>query len=143
MLKAFERMKNSHWGLVIVGKAKGLRNSIREIDQKKVLLLGEVPDKDLSLLYNLAELFIFPSFYEGFGLPPLEAMHCGCPTIVSNRSSLPEICGPASCYINPDSPEEIASMIEKILTDETARNSYIEKGFKQIKLYDWEDSARK
>src|SRR5207244_691844 len=88
------KAKPPNINLVIVGK------NIK-IEQERVFSIGEVPEIDLPILYSLAELFVFPSFYEGFGLPPLEAMSCGCPTIVSKAASLPEVCGEASLYFQP------------------------------------------
>ncbi len=111
---------------MIVGRSQGLRNSIAPLVGNRIFALGEVPDEDLASLYSLAQLFVFPSFYEGFGLPPLEAMSCGCPTIVSKMASIPEICGGASLYFQPDKPEEIAE---------------IQQGFRRVQIYNWERTA--
>src|SRR5207253_1940106 len=72
-----------------------------------LIMAGYVTDGELHALYENAACFIFPSFYEGFGLPPLEAMHCGCPVIVSDRASLPEVCGEAAVYCDPDDPADM------------------------------------
>ncbi len=76
-----------------------------------MIFTGFVENEELPVFYNLASVFVFPSLYEGFGLPPLEAMASGCPAIVSGTSSLPEICGDAACYINPLNTDEIADKI--------------------------------
>ncbi|KKI00370.1 hypothetical protein EO95_13930 [Methanosarcina sp. 1.H.T.1A.1] len=79
--------------------------------QNDVIFTGYVPDEDLPALYNAADLFVYPSLYEGFGLPPLEAMACGTPVIVSNTSSLPEVLGDAGCLFDPLNPAELANSI--------------------------------
>lgn len=91
---------------------------------------GYVMGSDLPLIYNKAECLIFPSFYEGFGLPPLEAMICGCPVISSNAASLPEICNDAVLYFNPHNAEELEEKIEMIIGNLTLRNELVGKGFK-------------
>lgn len=103
---------------------------------------GYVDEDDLCLLYNASSLFVFPSFYEGFGFPPLEAMACGCPVVVSNTSSLPEVCGDAAYYVNPYSVDSIAEGIHKVLTDENLRKSLIQKGLERVKMFSWEKCAR-
>ncbi|MCX7698335.1 MAG: glycosyltransferase family 4 protein [Candidatus Goldbacteria bacterium] len=105
--------------------------------------LGYLPDDKMFETYSNALLFIYPSFYEGFGIPPLEAMACGCPCVVSNTASLPEVCGDAAYYVNPYDVEDIARGIEKVLTDENLREELIKKGFENIKRFSWEKSARK
>jgi len=89
----------------------------------------------------LAELFIYPSLYEGFGLPPLEAMACGCPVITSNTSSLPEVVGDAGIMVDPYDVNEIAKAIDLVLSNENLRNEMIEKGLKQAKKFSWRKTA--
>ena len=107
-----------------------------------VLYLGYLPDKELGELYNLATLFVYPSMYEGFGLPPLEAMACCCPVVASNVASLPEVCGDAALYVDPHDVNSIAEGIHKVLTDDDLRQSLIEKGLERAKLFSWEKSAK-
>jgi glycosyltransferase involved in cell wall biosynthesis len=107
-----------------------------------VLYLGYVPDNELGKFYNLASLFVYPSFYEGFCLPPLEAMACGCPVIVSNAASLPEVCGEAAFYVDPNDIGSIARGMDRVLKDETLRKSMIAKGLERSRLFSWEKSAR-
>lgn len=140
LLEAFSGVSLS-WGLVIIGKRKELRHSSKTFDQKKVLFLENVPDDDLPGLYSLAEVFVLPSFYEGFGLPPLEAMSCGCPTIVSNEGSLPEVCGDASLFVDPYDVNEIQHAIERLASDSQLRSQLIQQGFKRVKRFSWSDSA--
>jgi len=98
-----------------------------------------VTEEELVYLYQHALLFVFPSYYEGFGIPLLEAMTCGCPVVASNTSSLPEIAGNAALYFNPYQTEEITSQIRKVLYDNELRNRLIEKGFEQAKKFSWEN----
>ena len=82
----------------------------------EVVFLGYVGDEDMPRLYSGAEVFVYPSFYEGFGLPPLEAMACGCPAIVSDKSSLPEVVGDAGLFIDPYDPQEMAIKVNELLS---------------------------
>jgi len=100
-------------------------------------------NNELAELYRKASLFVFPSFYEGFGFPPLEAMACGCPVVASNTSSIPEICGDAAYYIDPHNVESIANGILRVTEDENLRKKLIQKGLERVKLFTWGTSAQK
>ncbi len=102
---------------------------------------GYVSDQELADLYRNALFFVYPSLYEGFGLPPLEAMACGCPVIASNSTSLPEICGPASHYIDPNDVHNIAEGMRLLLNDAAYRSTLSAKGTEWIKNYSWKRSA--
>ena len=102
---------------------------------------GYIDDNDLPALYSGADAFVFPSLYEGFGLPPLEAMACGCPVIVSKTASLPEVCGDAAYYIDPYSIESITEGMRKVLTDDTLSQCLHRKGLERAKLFSWGKSA--
>lgn len=104
--------------------------------------LGYVTEGELKALYQKALALIIPSYYEGFGLPPLEAMACGCPVIASNTASLPEICGEAALYINPDRPEDLVKRIEELLEDKCTRVELSEKGTAQAEKFTWSSTAR-
>ena len=93
-------------------------------------------------MYKNADLFILPSFYEGFGLPVLEAMSYGAPVICSNASSLPEAAGDAALLINPNSPKEIAEAMKKVFSDDNLREKMVEKGFENVKKFSWEKCVR-
>jgi len=110
--------------------------------EKFVNLAGFVPDEDLAAVYRGAEAFVFPSFWEGFGLPGLEAMALGLPVISARASCLPEVYGEATLYFNPLSVEEIAEKIEMVIRDKKIRETLIKKGFEQVKKYSWEKMAR-
>ena len=109
----------------------------------KVIFPGFVADEDLPALYNLAEIFVFPSLYEGFGLPPLEAMACGTPVVTSDRPSLPEVVGEAGLMVGATDSQELAEAMERVLTDENLRREMREKGLKQAAKFTWEAAAEK
>jgi glycosyltransferase involved in cell wall biosynthesis len=109
--------------------------------EKDVVFLGYLPDAEIAMLYNLATLFIFPSFYEGFGMPPTEAMACGCPVLVSNTASLPEVCQDAAKYFDPHDPEDIAEGISTLLSDDALRDALSIKGLKRAEAFKWKRSA--
>ena len=111
--------------------------------QKYVHFLGYVTNKTLNKLYNLAEAFVFPSYYEGFGMPPLEAMQAGCPVISSHSSSMPEVLKDAAILCDPSNPSEFASAMENIINDQTLRTDLINKGRIQSKNFSWDSSAQK
>ena len=145
---AMIHQKYPDYHLIIVGK-KGwqyeqLEALIREnYLQKFVHFLGYITNKNLNKLYNLAEAFVFPSYYEGFGIPPLEAIQCGCPIISSFASSMPEVIGEAGIYCDPTQPGEFAKAMETVITDKVMRENLINKGRVQCKKFSWKDSAQK
>jgi glycosyltransferase involved in cell wall biosynthesis len=107
----------------------------------RVHFVGRVSSEDLLYLYNAAELLAHPAFYEGFGLPPLEAMACGLPVIVSNVSSLPEVVGDAGLLVDPHDVDELTVGIWRVLTDEELRQEMIEKGLRQAARFSWDRAA--
>lgn len=111
--------------------------------QKRVKKMGYVPKEDLSLFLSGSELFVYPSLYEGFGIPVIEAMACGVPVIASSASSLPEVVGNAGILVDPYDVEAISSSIIKVLSDNTLRNDLIERGLEQAKVFSWTSSALK
>lgn len=131
--------------LILVG-FKGWENKeiMQEIEknQEYIRYLGFVTDTELAHIYNLATIFIYPSLYEGFGLPPLEAMACGTPVIVSNVASLPEVCGDAALYIEPMDLQDIKDKILTLLGDEKLREKLSKKSKAQAALFSWEKAAQ-
>ena len=111
--------------------------------EKKVRFLGRVGELELITLYSLADVFAYPSFFEGFGVPPLEAMACGAPVITSNTSSLPEVVGDAALLVDPHNTVELAHAITRLVENEELREDLREKGYRQVKQYTWPNSARK
>lgn len=129
--------------LVLVGKEDYFYERLKKESPKDVIFTGFITDEELAVMYKNALFYIFPSMYEGFGLPPLEAMANGCPVLSSNRSSMPEILGSAALYFDPENDDEIVGQITKIVEDENLRKELIQKGKNQVKKYSWETCARK
>ncbi|GMT45498.1 MAG: glycosyl transferase [bacterium] len=123
-----------------------LEKLLTEIGDKelisRIILTGYVINTDLPAIYNLCNVFLYPSLRESFGIPMLEAMRCGAPVITSNTSSMPEVSGSAACVVNPFKPEEITAGIEKILSDEAYRKDIIERGFRQSAKFSWKNMAK-
>lgn len=135
--------------LIIVGKREGFLTPDLNITQQaqslgdRIHFTGYTEEKLLKQYVKQADALIFPSFYEGFGLPPLEAMACACPTIVSHATSLPEVCGDASLYFNPHSSEDLVEKIESLLTQPELRKTLIEKGLSRAKTFNWNKTANR
>jgi glycosyltransferase involved in cell wall biosynthesis len=110
--------------------------------RQDVRFFGFVPDRTLAALYRLASAFAFPSLYEGFGLPPLEAMACGTPVVTSRISSLPEVVGDAALLVDPYSVDEIALGIERILGDDALRAVLVERGRARVRDFSWKRSVK-
>jgi glycosyltransferase involved in cell wall biosynthesis len=137
--------------LVIVGKKDGFITGDDELAvlinntaflKNRVHFTGYVKDEDIPIIYNLAKLFVFPSLYEGFGIPPLEAQACGCPVITSNAASLPEVCGDSVIYCDPYSVDDITNKINMVLSDDALQKELRARGFENIKRFSWEKSAQ-
>src|SRR5260370_2017412 len=111
--------------------------------EQKVRFLGRLGELDLTTLYTLSDLFAFPSFFEGFGVPPLEAMACGAPVITSNTSSLPEVVGDAALQVNPHNTGELANAINRLLEDQALQEELRQKGFARAQLFTWPKAASK
>ena len=106
-----------------------------------IILTGYIDEEDKIPIYKLAQIFVFPSLYEGFGMPVLEAMAAGVPVITSNVSSLPEVAGDAAILVNPLNEDEIFEAYKKILSDKNLRKDMIEKGLEQAKKFQWKNSV--
>lgn len=148
LIEAYEQIAPRHPDvhLVIVGdKGWKFEHILKEASQSRdrIHLSGYLEGEEVAVLYNLAEMFVFPSLYEGFGMPPLEAMACGCPVITSNTSSLPEVVGDAALQVDPYSVDEIAQAMDRLLTRPKLNRTLIERGFKRAQTFRWEKSARK
>jgi len=154
IIEAFSKLRtqNSSLRLVIVGKP-GWGDMSEEIGDGRqetgvrglesgVIFTGYVSREELSSLYSGASCFVFPSLYEGFGLPILEAMKCGCPVVTSNLSSMPEVAGEAGILVNPLDVKGIARGINEVIGDKERRESLIKKGFEQAKKFSWEKTAK-
>jgi glycosyltransferase involved in cell wall biosynthesis len=149
LLEAYRSLldRRSDIDLVIVGRL-GWRSdeffaSLRQLGlEQRVVLLHSVPDADLPVLYGLAEVFVFPSLYEGFGLPPLEAMACGTPVVASNRSSLPEVVGDAGIRVDPLDVAALAEAIEGVLTNPDLAQRLRAEGLVQAARFTWPAAAQ-
>jgi glycosyltransferase involved in cell wall biosynthesis len=134
--------------LVVIGdevsKYAELRRAVHRHNlHKYVRFLGFMPDETLAVLYRLAAVFVFPSLYEGFGLPPLEAMASGAPVVTSNVSSLPEVAGGAALLVDPYDPRAIADGIRRVLTDPALQASLRERGLRRAADFSWEQSVHR
>lgn len=136
--------------LVIALGGASWKNFIQVLDEELdnlreykdfIVKLGYVEDEDLNILYSGAELFVYPSLYEGFGLPILEAMQCGCPVICSNTTSMPEVIGNAGIQINPNSNNDLIEAYKKLYYDINFKNTCVESGLERAKQFSWEKCA--
>ncbi|MCC6904729.1 MAG: glycosyltransferase family 4 protein [Anaerolineae bacterium] len=147
LAEAFARLEYTGLKLVIAGGKGWLEDELYRVIEhsgiaNRVLLTGFVADDDLPALYSGAELMAYPALYEGFGLPPLEAMACGVPVITSNTSSFPEVVGDAGLMIDPYSVNDLAAAIERVLTSPSLRTTLCQMGLARARLFDWQASAR-
>ena len=152
LINSFDKLKSkiSQIKLLKVGTPNYLRvreKLLKQIEslnlQKDVIFAGYVPESELAKIYNAVDLFVFPSLYEGFGIPPLEAMACGTPVITSNSSSLPEVVGDAAIIIDPYDANKFAEEMYEVLTEDGLREEMIRKGLDRSKMFSWEKAARK
>jgi glycosyltransferase involved in cell wall biosynthesis len=158
LIRAFEALQKyaqenqkeelQKYKLVVAGspgwKNEGIFQEINNSEFKDdIKIINFVDDEDKPYLYNLASLFVYPSFFEGFGFPPLEAMKCGVPVIASNNSSLPEIIGDAGILVDPDKPEEIYRAMREVLGSRELQLELIKKGFEKAEQFNWKRTAKK
>lgn len=146
LLKALAYLKDKeNYCLILAGKAfisLDLNEQEKQLGiEQLVIHTGLVSKDELIDLYNLADLFVFPSLYEGFGIPPLEAMACGTAVVASNSSSIPEVVGAAAEMFNPEDIDDIAQTIKKVSTNQCLCDRLIEKGLQQYKKFQWNDTV--
>jgi glycosyltransferase involved in cell wall biosynthesis len=150
LLKAYRILKDrgvTH-KLVLAGfKRWKYEENIAPIEQlgirNDVIETGFIENTDVPALYSQAECFVLPSFYEGFGLPILEAQACGCPVVISNCGAMPEVAGEGGALsFDPDSPSELADRIQQVLTDQSTRKALTQRGLENVNKYSWEQTAR-
>jgi len=142
------RIEEKFTGKLVIAGMKGWLNE--DIDAlvekleltKHIAFLGYLSDRKLCYFYNKAEVFAFPSFYEGFGFPIVEAFCCQVPVVTSNVSSCPEIAGDAALTVDPNSPNDIAEAIAKILNDSELRQTLVERGIKRAEDFDFRKTAQ-
>lgn len=150
LVKAFAMLINRiHHNLVIVGKREGFITGDEKVHymsknlKDRIKFTGRVTDEELKQYYIHADALIFPSTYEGFGFPPLEAMACGCPTLVSNVASIPEICGDASLYFKPTDVNNVSDRILQFIRNKSQMEMIIKRGIKQARKFSWNSAAEK
>lgn len=147
-LDAFDRLPFKDYQFAIAGKKDDffypqIERQIQQLSAKeRIIFLDYVPTADLRLLYSMARSLVFASLYEGFGLPVLEAMACGCPVIASNSTSIPEVGGDSVLYVDPYSVENITQTMYRVLTDAELRKSLSDRGLARAKLFSWDKTAR-
>ncbi len=133
--------------LVLVGDGNGhvfnQTSNGNNLSEPRLMYTGRVDDHQLKALYSGAIAFVFPSLYEGFGIPPLEAMICNCPVLASNRGSIPEICGNAAAYFDPTSEISLSNSLSRALIDHGWLDGLREAGVTRLKNYSWTLSAMK
>jgi glycosyltransferase involved in cell wall biosynthesis len=152
LIRAFAKASKKldlEYQLVLVGRVRDndyyslLSALVTDLGIKqKVIFTGHVPDEDLPKLYSAADLFIFPSFYEGFGIPAIEAMACGVPVILSNAPALPEVGGNAALYFDPNNVDQIAQSIYTVLSDDDLKVDLAAKSQIRAREFSWEKTAR-
>lgn len=145
LLDAFERLNTTHH-LIVVGKKEGF---IRGVDinalscKKHVHFLGQVAASQLTYLYKQAIALIFPSLYEGWGFPPIEAMQAQCPVLAANSASIPEVCADAALYFDPRNSDDLVQLMKNISNDSNLRRMLIKKGDQRIRNFSWKECANR
>jgi len=150
LIKAFAKLQTCEPAnlKLVIGGAKGwfyedVFARVEELGLRdEVLFPGYIPASELPLWYNAAELFVYPSLYEGFGLPPLEAMACGTPVVATNTSSLPEVVGKAGMLVDPLAVEELAEAMRRVLNDETLWQEMRGQGLRRAQGFSWTKTAQ-
>lgn len=153
LIKAFQILRekdpSSSLKLILAGKPSHgydkIQESINNLSlalQKDIIQLGYLPEEEVSIYMSNAELFAFPTSFEGFGMPIIQAMACGCPVVASNNTCIPEITGDAAVLINPENPEDIADGMQKIIANKSFRDELKHKGLKQASKFSWDLAAK-
>lgn len=143
LIEAVNILADPEIELVVAGGINSkVFSDIDLLSRNRIRYLGRVNDEELKALYSNALCFAFPSLYEGFGLPPVEAMSCGCPVLAGNMTSIPEICGEAALYCDPNDPKDITENMRSMIVDDRLRKRLISKGIERAALYTWDSCGR-
>lgn len=148
LIRAFSLLKEKyqvpHKLVLAGGKGYGFDEVLKSnFSNKQIVFTGYISEQEKWQLLKNADCFAFPSFYEGFGIPILEAQQAGCPVLTSNISSMPEVAGAGAVLVNPDNIEEIAAAMYKIISDEDSKNNLIRKGYQNVDRFSWQKCAQK
>ncbi len=142
VLQALSRLENPPFDIAIAGGANSrIFGDSGIVANERLKWLGYVSDSELRTLYESALCFVFPSLYEGFGIPPLEAMQCGCPVLASRSASIPEVCGDAVLYFDAHNAEELASLLLRVSSDAVLRGELTKKGHDRAAFFSWKKAA--
>jgi glycosyltransferase involved in cell wall biosynthesis len=140
--RALEHLKDCGLTVVVAGAVdERVFDGSTEAALQSLELVGYVSDQELRALYEHAAMFVHPSYYEGFGIPPLEAMASGCPVLASNAGALPEVCGDAALYFHPDDPLELAALIRRLWSDPAERAALVQRGHDRLRAHSWTGTA--
>jgi glycosyltransferase involved in cell wall biosynthesis len=143
IVEAVKRLRAPDFEVVIAGGFDArVFGGVALPDLPFVRSVGYVTDAELRALYENAAVFVYPSLYEGFGIPAIEAMACGCPVIASNAASVPEVCGDAALYVSPHDPDGLARAIDRLMNDGDERDRLARAGLSWVQRYTWDESAR-
>lgn len=140
--KAADLLRDQNFLFVVVGSKNPTVFRASTVSHENIIFTGYVSDAGLRTLYEHAMCFVFPSLYEGFGIPPLEAMACGCPVIASDASSIPEVCGTAALYFDPNCPAALSQRIMELFTCVELRDNLRKRGLEHTKLRSWQETSR-
>ncbi|OSM95053.1 glycosyl transferase family 1 [Lonsdalea populi] len=144
LIEAFSQLDNKDITLKVVGGGSGSfkkQSYLQNFDESRIQFVGRVSDDGLLELYRNAIAFIFPSLYEGFGIPPLEAQACGCPVVSSQAASMPEVLGDSATFFSPLDIHDMSEKIASVLSDPDLRSSLIQNGYENIQRFSWNKSA--
>jgi glycosyltransferase involved in cell wall biosynthesis len=147
LLRALPLVQDKEIPLVVVGaddwKKSNHARTVEETGMANRIIFTGAIYKELGIVYSLATVFCFPSYAESFGMPPLEAMACGIPVVVSKTTSLPEVCGEAGSYVDPEKPAEIAAAVDKLLSNSQLYSEKKRQGLEQVKKFTWEQASQR
>ena len=143
IVQAVARLPRLPCTFVIVGGRNAKIFAATQMNATGAVEVGYASDAQLRALYEQAACFVYPSTYEGFGLPPLEAMTCGCPTLVAKAAALPEVCGQGALYCDPYDPDDIAKQLGLLLGSKAARDEFRAAGLSRAREWTWEKAARR